>query len=187
MINMRIVDLQGFKDANNNFIIKEFAILFNGVTQTFIIKPPYSYTSLSLEEKKQVRWLENNRGLFWSEGFIDYREFKRTIKPYLYNNIILTKGNEKVKWIEELCKNCNVKDIGENGCPNFFQLHSIYDNVHNSLNCVHHKKKCALKNVLCIKNGVRIMMLLCFRIRLNNNLIGHYSSLIIMYYVYLFL
>lgn len=148
---MRIVDLQGFKDANNNFIIKEFAIWFNGNTQIFIIKPPYSYNHLSAQEKKQVRWLENNRGLFWSEGFIDYREFKRTVIPYLSNKKIITKGIEKVKWIRELCKTSDIIDVGENGCPNFLILHSIYENADKSLNCVHHKKTCALKNVMFIK------------------------------------
>lgn len=149
--DMRIVDLQGFKDANNNFIVKEFAIWFNGNTQTFIIKPPFPYNNLSAEEKKRVRWLENNRGLFWSEGFIDYREFKRTVIPYLSNKKIFTKGIEKVKWIQDLCKNSDIIDVGENGCPNFFILHSIYEDVNNSLNCVHHRKNCALKNVMCIK------------------------------------
>lgn len=146
-----IVDLQGFKDRNNHFIIKEFAILINGYTQTFIIKPPYPYNNLTSDEKKQVRWLENHHKIFWSEGFIDYREFKRTIMLYLNKKKVITKGTEKVKWIQELCNNCDTIDLNEEGCPNFLKLYSQYDKQNVVLNCVHHRKKCALKNVLCIK------------------------------------
>lgn len=141
-----IVDMQGFKDFKNQFILKEFAILSNGCTQTFLVKPPYSFTNLSKEEKKRVRWLENNRGIYWSEGFIDYREFKRIIGLYLNNKKILVKGLEKIKWIKNLNENCGIVELGENGCPSFLKLSEIYDNTGN-FNCVYHKKKCALKNV----------------------------------------
>lgn len=145
-----IVDMQGFKDFKNQFILKEFAILINGCTQTFLVKPPYSFTNLSSEEKKRVRWLENNRGIYWSEGFIDYREFKRTIRPYLKNKKILVKGLEKIKWIESLHENCEIVELGENGCPNFLKLSEVYGNTGNLI-CVHHNKICALKNVNLIE------------------------------------
>lgn len=143
-----IVDVQGFKDTKNTFIIKEFAIWFNGYTQTFLVKPPYPFKNLSVEEKKQVRWIEINRGIFWSEGYVDYREFRRTIVPYLNKKKVLTKGTEKIKWINDLCEDCEIIDIGENGCPNFLKLYSDYNYYQN---CFHHKKMCALKNVMCIK------------------------------------
>lgn len=146
-----IVDVQGFRDSQNQFIIKELAILSPEHTQAFLIKPPYSYNSLSNEEKRQVRWIEKNRGIFWSEGFVDYREFKRIIIPYLNDKKILCKGLEKTKWIKELCDNCKIIDIGERGCPNFLTLFRDFENVINSLACVYHSKQCALKNVICIK------------------------------------
>lgn len=149
--DIAIVDLQGFKDMKNQFIIKEFAIFINGYTQTFLVKPPYSFNYLSKEEKKQVRWLENNRGVYWSEGYIDYREFKRTIIPYLNKSKIVAKGTEKIKWIHDLCQNCEIIDMGENGCPNFSKLYDIYAKSPVISNCINHNKKCALKNVMCIK------------------------------------
>lgn len=147
--NTIIVDLQGFKDSKNKFIVKEIAISTQEYTQIFLVKPPYSFSRLSSEEKKQVKWIENNRGITWSEGFIDYQELKRTIIPYLFKKNIMTKGSEKIKWIQELCKSCNTIDIGEKGCPNFLKLHTLYKEF--NFNCVNHKKYCALKNVLCIK------------------------------------
>lgn len=148
--NCIVVDLQGFKDCLNNFIVKEFALATKEHTQVFLIKPPYLYSNLSLEEKRQVSWLERERGIYWSEGFIDYREFKRTIIPFLENSNVLVKGFEKIKWVKELCVNCSVEDIGERGCPNFLSLYNEYCQD-NKYNCVFHKKNCALKNVVIIK------------------------------------
>lgn len=147
-----IADVQGFKDMKNNFIIKELSIATRNHTQTFIVKPPYTYKNLTDEEKKQVRWLEKNRGLKWSEGFIDYREFKRIVVPYLSGKRILVKGLEKILWIRELCQDCEIIELGEKGCPNFLKLYNDYRVEDNKiLNCEYHRKMCALKNVLCIK------------------------------------
>lgn len=142
------VDLQGFKNSKNNFIVKEFAIVTNEWTQVFLVKPPYSFTSLTLEEKKQAVWLERNRGILWSEGFIDAREFKRIIPLYIENRNIVVKGFEKVTWIKALCENCKIVDIGDKGCPNLSNLNEKYQN--SELYCVNHKKQCALKNALCL-------------------------------------
>lgn len=148
--DMIIVDVQGLRGFNNEFIIKEFAIVANEYSQTFLIKPPYSFHKLSNREKKQIRWMEKNYGIRWSEGFIDCREFKRIIVPYLENRKILTKGSEKIKWIKELCLNCEVVDIGLNGSPNLFKLREKYCVISN-FNCLNHDKVCALNNAICIK------------------------------------
>lgn len=150
-IDFIIVDVQGFKDFNNQFIVKELALSTKEYTQTFLIKPPYAFHSLTDKEKKHVKWVEKNLGIFWSEGFIDYKEFKRIIVKYLQGRKILTKGMEKVKWINELCTDCKVIDLGQKGCLNMNKLHINYcDNI-VELNCNYHSKCCALKNVLCIK------------------------------------
>lgn len=146
-----IVDMQGFKDLKNNFIVKELSIATKNHTQTFLIKPPYAFKNLTDEEKKQVRWLERNRGLKWSEGFIDYREFRRIIVPYLSSKKVLVKGLEKGMWVRELCQDCEIMELEEKGCPNFLKLYSDYHVDVNKFNCEYHKKMCALKNVLCLK------------------------------------
>lgn len=143
------VDLQGFKNSKNEFIIKELAIATKDWTQVFIVKPPYAYSTLTKEEKKQVNWLERNRGILWSEGFIDNREFKRLIQLYLENKNIFVKGCEKVKWVKKICENCNIVDLGEKGCPNLSMLQEKYKNC--ELNCISHKKQCALKICICLR------------------------------------
>lgn len=147
-----ILDVQGFKDLYNNFIIKELALATHDYTQTFLVKPPYLFRYLTNDEKKQVKWIERNRGIYWNEGYIDYREFHRMIVPYLQNKNIIVKGLEKVLWIKDICVNCNVSELDEKLCPNFSVLHQKYScNGSANLNCSKHLKQCALKNVLCIK------------------------------------
>lgn len=147
-----ILDVQGFKDLYNNFIIKELAFATQNYTQSFLIKPPYLFRHLTSEEKIQVKWIEKNRGIYWSEGHIDYREFHRMIVPYLKDKNIIVKGSEKVKWVKDLCMNCNVSELDEKLCPNLSKLHKKYS-CDGKLNlcCNKHSKQCALKNVLCIK------------------------------------
>lgn len=144
------VDVQGFKDFKNNFIVKEFATASQVSTQVYLIKPPYSYSNLSQEEKRSVHWLEKNRGIYWSEGYIDYKEFKRIIKPFLRDKEIFVKGQEKMKWIMELCEYKSVINLENRGCPNLSNLLKIYD-YDSIYNCFFHKKYCALKNVICLR------------------------------------
>lgn len=150
--NTIIVDLQGFKNYKNEFIVKEFAIATQEYTKIFLIKPPYSFTSLSLEEKKQICWIEKHRGYRWSEGYVDYREFHRIIKTYLKEKKIILKGCEKIKWVQDLCdENNTIIDISCLGAPNLNTLCELYCKDTLLYNCFTHKKICALKNVLCIK------------------------------------
>lgn len=149
--NSIIVDLQGFKNQNNEFILKELVIGTQEHTQIFLVKPPYPFSFLTLEERKQVWWIERNRGYRWSEGYIDYREFQRLIKPYLAQRTIYVKGEEKVKWVQELCDHKDVFDITCKGIPNLNTLASLYCKDMFSFNCFTHMKYCALKNVICIR------------------------------------
>lgn len=146
------VDVQGFKIENNEFILKEFAIATPEYTQAFLIKPPYSYKHLSPEDMRQVNWLERNRGISWSEGCIDYREFRRIIASVLRDKNMFVKGEEKCKWIRELCgENCDIIELGGKGCPNFVTLYNTFCKK-KELTCCFHKKICALKNVICMFN-----------------------------------
>lgn len=149
--NHYIVDVQGFKDKENNFIVKEFALATEEYTHVFLVKPPFPFSRLTDKERRQVLWIEKQYGITWSEGFIDYREFKRIVKPYLENKKIIVKGFEKIKWIKELCSNCSVTDIGEKGCPKFSILYESFCNHKSKFTCANHLKHCALKNVICIK------------------------------------
>lgn len=151
MSTILFVDVQGFKNDQNQFIIKELALCTTEITQVYLIKPPYPFSKLTSDEKKRVRWIERNRGITWSEGNIDYREFKRIIIPILQNKTIIMKGLEKQKWIKDLCENCYLIDIEDRGSPSFSVLCKTFCELKNTFNCVNHKEECALKSVMCIK------------------------------------
>lgn len=152
-INMdfAIVDLQGFKNKNNDFIVKEICVYMNKSFFHESVKSPQSFHSLDHETRIQARWLFRNfHGLLWDEGNIALRDVINLIGPYLSNKTILVKGEEKIKWIKYLLKNddlivLNAEDYG----------FSNTDKSNDDFPCNFHKQKrnvmtlfhCALKNV----------------------------------------
>lgn len=145
------VDLQGFKTSTNEFVLKELAIACKKFTQVFLVKPPYPFKSLTSNEMKHVKWIEKHRGIRWSEGYIDYREFSRLIKTYFLNKIIIVKGLEKTKWLQELCDGCKIIDAGEKGFPRLQILHDKYKDDNTIVYCMFHTNCCALKNAICLQ------------------------------------
>lgn len=152
MLDILFVDLQGFKTDKNEFIVKEFAYSTLGYTQCFLIKPPFTFSYLTESEKRQTRYLEKYLGFSWCQGYVDYRNFKKLIVNHLKDKTIFVKGKEKIQWVKNLCEECTVVDLGEQNVPNLDELYKKYCLFEGIYNCVYHKKKCALKNVLCIKN-----------------------------------
>jgi len=56
------IDVQGFLDNNNNFILKEIGIVFEkdpNLNNTFLIEPPYDFTFLNTKSRKTAIWLTN--------------------------------------------------------------------------------------------------------------------------------
>lgn len=151
-----IIDVQGFKTDGNQFILKEMAMQCGSQILVLLFKPPFPYYNLSKTERRQVGWIEKNRGLYWNEGFIPYKDHKHIIQNVLRNKIcIFTKGMEKVTWIKEmlgeLCNNriCNLED---NNTPSFSNLYKEYDELMEDVySCACHNNICALKNVLTLR------------------------------------
>lgn len=99
------VDLQGFRNAANKFIVKEFSILTKNTKFSDIIKSPKKFCDLDHFTRRSARWLaRNHHGLFWDDGFIGINELRETITPILINKLVYAKGDEKVKWIHEILK-----------------------------------------------------------------------------------
>lgn len=145
-----IVDVQGFKTDDNRFILKEIAILSNNRLQVFLIKPPFPYYELTKTERRQVLWIERNRGIYWKEGFVTYLNCVDYISNILKNKHIYTKGLEKVKWIKKTLGIENVNNIEDKNCPCFNILYDKYKDSNIYFYCFYHSKICALKNVFCI-------------------------------------
>lgn len=146
-----IVDIQGFKTDDNKFILKEISIYYENHIQTFLVRQPFPFYDLSKSERKQVHWIERNRGIYWSEGFIPYSNYKNVIVSILKDKFIFTKGDEKVRWMKEITENNNVYNLENENCPSLLSLYEQYKSSNDLYNCVYHNNVCALKNVLCLR------------------------------------
>lgn len=117
-----ILDFQGFKTNNRDYIIKELAFIStdNQVYELHLFQPPHSFSELSDDEKRQVIWLEKRfHGLYWSSGYNLYSEIKTIFKSCNIKGTIYVKGLEKQKFIIQLLKDfsVNVINIEDLGCP----------------------------------------------------------------------
>lgn len=85
-----------------NFVPKELASYDGKRISHYIFKPPIQFSHLSIENKRQIRWLENNfHGLRWSVGWIDPNELSNILHLESIDNInIYVKGLEKTKYIQ---------------------------------------------------------------------------------------
>lgn len=146
-----IVDVQGFKTDQNDFIPKEIAVIYKDQVQVLLIKPPFHYDHLTNTEKKQVSWIERNRKILWGEGIVPYDNFKIYFKTFFRNNDVYCKGLEKILWLKQMFGNSNVYNLEDYGCPNLLTLYKLYDSSSDIYSCIYHPTICALKNVTCMK------------------------------------
>lgn len=147
-----IVDIQGFKDNNNKFIVKEAAVLSSeNRVQHFIFQPPYKFQGLVLSKQKLAKWMQIYHHRFpWNFGFIPYYMLENCIAPLLKNKHIYVKGCEKKNWIRDIFgSDLSVYNMEDDmKCPKLAFLKYRYPNVHR---CLIHEGVCALENVLMLE------------------------------------
>lgn len=111
-MDFAIVDLQGFKDDWNNFIVKELSFLTQNIKFSDVIKSPYEFDKLSSRSQKVARWLiDNYHGVDWNDGYISVTELRKTILPILKNKIIYVKGEEKIHWLRDILDEKNKENL----------------------------------------------------------------------------
>jgi hypothetical protein len=156
-----IIDVQGFKNECNEFIPKELAIISKDGILVVLIKPPYPFYFLTKKERKQVAWLEKNRGILWNDGYVSYCDYKSLLLNFCKNKHIYVKGYEKVVWVKEMVESDNVLNLEDINCPNLEKLSEKYSSSSDIKHCIYHTNKCALKNASflnkwCIENNIFI-------------------------------
>ena len=149
-----VLDVQGFKQPVNEFVVKELAIVplsGNVKPVVFTFKPPTPWCRLSAKYKSQNCWLERNyHGLSWSSGELPYEELENVLCSSLHDaSIVYVKGLEKKQWLEQY--NLNAYDMSDMRCPS---LQRLKFDVLEQL-CLHHKfaykANCAHRNVLLLR------------------------------------
>lgn len=104
-----VVELQGFKDNYNRFIVKELAVVSDGLRCQVIFKPPYDLRQLNDKMYRTAQWLTRHyHRIKWEEGNVEYDEnlIRNLCNPF---NVVYTKGTEKAKFLREF--HPNVKEI----------------------------------------------------------------------------
>lgn len=150
-----ILDMQGFRDDNQEFIFKEIAILdiSNVMCHSFLFKPPENSIVSHKSTQSQNHWLTNNHhGLTYESGHTPYSELQSILQDLtLKVSTVYVKGSEKRRHILNICPDINVVNLEETekslGIPTIKQLRRHF--CHRA--CLWHKDNdsvCAVRNVL---------------------------------------
>ena len=94
-----IVDLQGFQQPINEFVVKEIAIMDtkSDYHVTHLFEPPCTWQSLPPKYKCTNNWLTRNlHNLNWNDGYFPYDSLKVALKSMLrHASCVYVKGKEK--------------------------------------------------------------------------------------------
>lgn len=111
-MDFAIVDLQGFRDDSNNFIVKELSFLTQNIKFSDIVESPFAFDSMSARSQKTAQWLTDSfHGLRWDDGYISVSNLRKTILPILRNKIIYVKGEEKIHWLRNILEDQEKKNF----------------------------------------------------------------------------
>lgn len=141
-----IVDLQGFKGPNNQFICKEVAILSPEQLDLnhYIFKTPENLQHRSITSM----WIANNHHkLRFEDGDVEYEKlfeiFDKIRLLSLGGGTIFVKGSEKVRWVKQLCRCENILVF------DLYHLPSLKSSSYSlQPTCLLSHPNCALQNVL---------------------------------------
>lgn len=160
-MDFAIVDLQGFKDNDNHFIVKEFALFTKNIQFHDIIQSSTcTFDTLNYSSKRSVEWLKHfHHGLDWNDGYITVDELCKTVEPILKNKLIYVKGLEKIEWLHQLMSYessskpelliVNAEDLG---CNLNFTNRRNKKNMENTKDHVSSKQQQQLTSVTCSKH-----------------------------------
>lgn len=143
-----IVDIQGFKLSDGEFIAKEIGLFYRDtdIAERILLKKPFNFSQLKEKDKKQVRWLERNyHGLKWSDGVSSVQYVEGIFNSEIKNSKIYVKGSEKKEWlVNNLSLNPDsIIDLDISSCTNFQMLRKNF----NTPCCGRHKGICAIQNI----------------------------------------
>lgn len=147
-----MVEFHAFKDNNDRFIVKEFAIVNQHFRCHLVFDPPYSFNVLSFKMQRMARWLSHRFHLIrWDAKGIPYDEdlIKNLCNTF---QLIYTKGLEKTKFLSEF--HPEVHDIAQycvtshSDLP-LSEIHCLVPQHSSNANA-----KCAMRSALLYHNDL---------------------------------
>ena len=151
-----VIDIQGFRDAEERFIPKEVAVVAinTPIIGQWIIMRPCPFDELSVNSRRENNWLTRNyHGIEWFDGEVNLKHFKQHLREIIRQaRYIYSRGHEKVHYLRNLLSK-NVYNL-EGISPAFKNLPDAEESGHR---CTYHgfrakaNFQCALRNAYKIK------------------------------------
>ena len=100
-----IVNMQGFKQSADDYVLKELAILpleKDSEPVVLLFQEPYIWRRLTDRHKKENTWLENYyHGLPWEFGEIPYVNISKILREGLHDaNKVFVRGQIRKEWFK---------------------------------------------------------------------------------------
>jgi len=93
------IDVQGFFDNNNNFILKKIGIVFEkdpNLNNSFLMEPPNDFTLLNTKSRRTAIWLTNaHHKIFCDYGENSFSQTRKYLRTIPSGKPIICKGVEK--------------------------------------------------------------------------------------------
>ena len=152
-----IIDFEGFLLANRQVVVKEFAYynLSTDERMCYFFQSPKLF--LDESQIRVVNWLTRNiHGIEWNYGSTDFDYIYKIIHNItrIKNTIIYVKGEDKKRFIGQICRNQKrVINLETIGCPKFQDLYY----PQNLCGLPRHieTNHCALKKVVALATWYR--------------------------------
>jgi hypothetical protein len=153
-----LVDAQGFKQPDNDYVLKELAILAldgNEPPVVMLFEKPYSWNMLTDDYKKDNKWLQYRyHGLKWNKGKVPYNQIGYLLRDTLKDATkVYTIGSIQKKWLERFRFKFPIVDMEKKMCfppMNKIKVTTVCEH-HNGANVV----RCAAHNVRLLKEFFR--------------------------------
>jgi len=161
-----VLDMQCFKDNNNEFILKEVTVI--DVTSGTILlhhvaKSPYDRDGLSTEKQRECYWLTKHyHGLQWDQGDITYNVLMDKLRTCLAKrSIVYVKGQLKRDFVlknlitasDPSTVAATVLDMSDIGCTSLSTISNLLST--NAVRCGQHKStghRCSLANSTLLRS-----------------------------------
>lgn len=151
-----VIDIQGFRDVDEQFIPKEVAVVAinDPIIGHWIMMPPYPFGDLPEKARRENNWLSRNyHGIEWFDGEVNSKYFTIQLREITRQaRYIYSRGQEKANYLRNLLSR-NVYNLEGISPP----LKNLPDAEERGHRCAHHgfranaKFTCALRNAYKLK------------------------------------
>lgn len=157
-----VIDVQGFRGKEGNFLPKEIALiaLHHTYIVHWIIAPPYTFNNLHSKYRRQNNWLSrHHHGIEWHEGSSRFIDVVDTLRSVTRNaGRIFTRGREKAEFLMEVTSREIINLEDDERCPALKRL------VSSTLRCAPHATKRNQKLVCALNFAASLKAWILFHI-----------------------